>query len=194
MRNKIFCYISLLCFNFSQWLNVVAPCLSTLFQKDTAQSILFVAVRPFNNCDVPHLSISTARLIKIMMENRWELLPDQITQPALVPHQSKSWPHHCIYLHKHPVKLVSNFWFQTSKHYELLNYSEHGTTVDNVLYSCDFSDKPATTPQPSAVVAAVRHLNKTHKPKMKADERLTLTARPLDVSRVRPMFTTPWCQ
>lgn len=64
---------------------------------------------------------------------------------------------------------------QTSKHYELLNYSEHGTTVDNVLYSCDFSDKPATTPHPSAVVAAVRHLNKTHKPKMKADERLTST-------------------
>lgn len=74
------------------------------------------------------------------------------------------------------------FIFQTSKHYELLNYSEHGTTVDNVLYSCDFSDKPATTPQPSAVVAAVRHLNKTHKPKMKADERLTLMARPHDVS------------
>ncbi|WAR02474.1 PHF12-like protein [Mya arenaria] len=71
----------------------------------------------------------------------------------------------------------------TSKHYELLNYSEHGTTVDNVLYSCDFSDKPATTPQPSAVVAAVRHLNKTHKPKMKADERLT-TSRGSDM-RVR---------
>ncbi|XP_052800877.1 PHD finger protein 12-like isoform X2 [Mya arenaria] len=75
------------------------------------------------------------------------------------------------------------FYDETSKHYELLNYSEHGTTVDNVLYSCDFSDKPATTPQPSAVVAAVRHLNKTHKPKMKADERLT-TSRGSDM-RVR---------
>ncbi|KAL4223515.1 PHD finger protein 12 [Mactra antiquata] len=73
------------------------------------------------------------------------------------------------------------FYDETSKHYELLNYSEHGTTVDNVLYSCDFSDKPATTPQPSAVVAAVRHLNKTHKPKMKADERLTMMARPYDM-------------
>jgi len=31
---------------------------------------------------------------------------------------------------------------QTSKQYELINYSEHGTYVDNVLYSCDFSDKP----------------------------------------------------
>ncbi|XP_052238468.1 PHD finger protein 12-like isoform X2 [Dreissena polymorpha] len=75
------------------------------------------------------------------------------------------------------------FYDETSKHYELLNYSEHGTTVDNVLYSCDFSDKPATTPQPSAVVAAVRHLNKQHKPKMKADERLT-TSRASDL-RVR---------
>ena len=73
--------------------------------------------------------------------------------------------------------------FQTSKHYELLNYSEHGTTVDNVLYSCDFSDKPATTPQPSAEVAAVRHLNSVNKPKMKADERLTMTTRPTDVCK-----------
>ncbi len=33
------------------------------------------------------------------------------------------------------------FLVQMTRHYELLNYSEHGTTVDNVLYSCDFSDK-----------------------------------------------------
>ena len=65
-------------------------------------------------------------------------------------------------------------FFQTSKHYELLNYSEHGTTVDNVLYSCDFSDKPATTPQPTAIVASVRNLIKD-RPKMKADERLTMS-------------------
>jgi hypothetical protein len=33
-----------------------------------------------------------------------------------------------------------------------LNYSEHGTTVDNVLYSCDFSEKmgpPQPPPGPS---------------------------------------------
>ncbi|GFO43226.1 PHD finger protein 12 [Plakobranchus ocellatus] len=48
------------------------------------------------------------------------------------------------------------FYDEMSRHFELLNYSEHGTTVDNVLYSCDFSDKPATTPQPSTLVAAVR--------------------------------------
>ncbi|KAL5016551.1 hypothetical protein ScPMuIL_006140 [Solemya velum] len=50
------------------------------------------------------------------------------------------------------------FYDETTKHYELLNYSEHGTTVDNVLYSCDFSDKAATTPQPTPVVAAVRKI------------------------------------
>lgn len=66
------------------------------------------------------------------------------------------------------------FYDETSKHYELLNYSEHGTTVDNVLYSCDFSDKPATTPQPTSMVASVRNLIKD-RPKMKADERLTMS-------------------
>ena len=34
------------------------------------------------------------------------------------------------------------FPFQEARQFELLNYSEHGTIVDNVLYSCDFSDKP----------------------------------------------------
>ena len=29
-----------------------------------------------------------------------------------------------------------------TRQFELLNYSEHGTIVDNVLYSCDFSEKP----------------------------------------------------
>ncbi|XP_001605754.1 PHD finger protein 12 [Nasonia vitripennis] len=31
------------------------------------------------------------------------------------------------------------FFDKTTKRYELLNYSEHGTTVDNVLYSCNYS-------------------------------------------------------
>ena len=35
---------------------------------------------------------------------------------------------------------------QLSGQYELLNYSEHGTTVDNVLYSCDFSVKTPIKP------------------------------------------------
>lgn len=46
---------------------------------------------------------------------------------------------------------------QNTKHYELLNYSEHGTTVDNVLYSCDFSEKTPPTP-PSSIVAKVQNV------------------------------------
>jgi len=60
-----------------------------------------------------------------------------------------------------------------TRHFELLNYSEFGTTVDNVLYSCDFSDKPVTTPQPSPVVAAVREIigkNKNNNEKEKDDQ------------------------
>ncbi|KAK3587148.1 hypothetical protein CHS0354_006790 [Potamilus streckersoni] len=63
------------------------------------------------------------------------------------------------------------FYDETSKHYELLNYSEHGTTVDNVLYSCDFSEKTCTAPQTSSVVAAVRNMiSNNNKTKMKANE------------------------
>lgn len=29
---------------------------------------------------------------------------------------------------------------QSTKRYELLNYSEYGTVVDNVLYSCNYTD------------------------------------------------------
>ncbi|XP_062329213.1 PHD finger protein 12-like [Osmerus eperlanus] len=43
------------------------------------------------------------------------------------------------------------FYDENTKHYELLNYSEHGTTVDNVLYSCDFSEKPPPSPASSPV-------------------------------------------
>ncbi|KAM9812019.1 PHD finger protein 12 isoform X3 [Syngnathus typhle] len=47
------------------------------------------------------------------------------------------------------------FYDENTKHYELLNYSEHGTTVDNVLYSCDFSEKTSASP-PSGLVAKVQ--------------------------------------
>jgi len=52
---------------------------------------------------------------------------------------------------------------QMSRMYELLNYSEHGTTVDNVLYSCDFSEKRSSTPQATGIVANVRKLIKKNK-------------------------------
>uniref|UniRef100_A0A4W6CDS9 PHD finger protein 12 n=1 Tax=Lates calcarifer TaxID=8187 RepID=A0A4W6CDS9_LATCA len=47
------------------------------------------------------------------------------------------------------------FYDENTKHYELLNYSEHGTTVDNVLYSCDFSEKVSPS-LPSGLVAKVQ--------------------------------------
>ena len=31
------------------------------------------------------------------------------------------------------------FYLQSTKRYELLNYSEYGTVVDNVLYSCNYT-------------------------------------------------------
>ncbi|XP_052463802.1 PHD finger protein 12 isoform X1 [Carassius gibelio] len=45
---------------------------------------------------------------------------------------------HCNYVSG---KHACIFYDENTKQYELLNYSEHGTTVDNVLYSCDFSEK-----------------------------------------------------
>ena len=60
-------------------------------------------------------------------------------------------------------------------HYELLNYSEHGTTVDNVLYSCDFSDKSSVAgSQTSSVVGSVRKLIRKGKNKEDAASALSL--------------------
>ncbi|KAK6296062.1 hypothetical protein J4Q44_G00337750 [Coregonus suidteri] len=50
---------------------------------------------------------------------------------------------HCNYVSG---KHACIFYDGNTKHYELLNYSEHGTTVDNVLYSCDFSEKASPSP------------------------------------------------
>ncbi|XP_067649895.1 PHD finger protein 12-like [Haliotis asinina] len=79
------------------------------------------------------------------------------------------------------------FYDEMTRHYELLNYSEHGTTVDNVLYSCDFSDKPATTPQPSPIVAAVREINSKARRRSDSDseklEKHTMTAKAHDLPR-----------
>uniref|UniRef100_A0A671WY66 PHD finger protein 12 n=1 Tax=Sparus aurata TaxID=8175 RepID=A0A671WY66_SPAAU len=59
---------------------------------------------------------------------------------------------HCNYISG---KHACIFYDENTKHYELLNYSEHGTTVDNVLYSCDFSEKASASP-PSGLVAKVQ--------------------------------------
>uniref|UniRef100_H3CCX4 PHD finger protein 12 n=1 Tax=Tetraodon nigroviridis TaxID=99883 RepID=H3CCX4_TETNG len=59
---------------------------------------------------------------------------------------------HCNYISG---KHACIFYDENTKHYELLNYSEHGTTVDNVLYSCDFSEKASPSP-PGGLVAKVQ--------------------------------------
>ena len=59
---------------------------------------------------------------------------------------------------------------QTSRQFELLNYSEHGTTVDNVLYSCDFSEKATPAPKVSPVVANVRKVIAKAKAKQDAEK------------------------
>ncbi|KAM8976608.1 PHD finger protein 12 [Pelodytes ibericus] len=66
---------------------------------------------------------------------------------------------HCNYVSG---KHACIFYDENTKHYELLNYSEHGTTVDNVLYSCDFSEKVLPTP-PSSIVAKVQNVIKRNK-------------------------------
>ena len=47
---------------------------------------------------------------------------------------------HLYTLHTHTNK-QTNTHTQATGEYELLNYSDHGSVVDGVLYSCDFSDK-----------------------------------------------------
>uniref|UniRef100_A0A8C9V999 PHD finger protein 12 n=1 Tax=Scleropages formosus TaxID=113540 RepID=A0A8C9V999_SCLFO len=64
---------------------------------------------------------------------------------------------HCNYVSG---KHACIFYDENTKHYELLNYSEHGTMVDNVLYSCDFSEK--TSPgHSSSVVTKVQNIIRT---------------------------------
>ncbi|CAG2163130.1 unnamed protein product [Oppiella nova] len=69
---------------------------------------------------------------------------------------------HCNYVSP---KHVAIFYDETSRNYELINYSEHGTTVDNVLYSCDFSDKRVhnTRHTNSQTVSAVKDIIETSK-------------------------------
>ncbi|XP_072325681.1 PHD finger protein 12 isoform X3 [Scyliorhinus torazame] len=73
---------------------------------------------------------------------------------------------HCNYVSG---KHACIFYDENTKHYELLNYSEHGTTVDNVLYSCDFSEKTSPTP-PSSIVAKVQSVIKYSKSRKEEEE------------------------
>nr|XP_023678815.1 PHD finger protein 12 isoform X1 [Paramormyrops kingsleyae] len=61
------------------------------------------------------------------------------------------------------------FYDENTKHYELLNYSEHGTTVDNVLYSCDFSEKSSPGPS-SSMVSKVQSIIRRCKKRTQQEE------------------------
>ncbi|XP_010868655.3 PHD finger protein 12 [Esox lucius] len=61
------------------------------------------------------------------------------------------------------------FYDENTKQYELLNYSEHGTTVDNVLYSCDFSEKTGPSPA-SNLVSRVQNIIKRCKRRKEEEE------------------------
>ncbi|XP_064650463.1 PHD finger protein 12-like [Lineus longissimus] len=95
---------------------------------------------------------------------------------------------HCNYV---SAKHACIFFDETTKHYELLNYSEHGTTVDNVLYSCDFSEKLVLSPKPTGIVASVRKIisKKKQKPQpepmeeLKPEDRLTMSAHATEVRK-----------
>lgn len=73
-----------------------------------------------------------------------------------------------------------------SRQYELLNYSEHGTTVDNVLYSCDFSDKSQPVAQNNTGVAgSVRKLiskAKAKKEEQRELEKIAMSAKAYEVN------------
>ncbi|XP_014052184.1 PHD finger protein 12 [Salmo salar] len=73
---------------------------------------------------------------------------------------------HCNYVSG---KHACIFYDENTKQYELLNYSEHGTTVDNVLYSCDFSEKTGPSPS-SSLVSKVQNIIKRCKRRKQEEE------------------------
>ncbi|XP_015925034.1 PHD finger protein 12 [Parasteatoda tepidariorum] len=58
-------------------------------------------------------------------------------------------------------KHASIFYDEVTKYYELINYSPHGTIVDNVYYASDYSDKHKMSPAHNSLSAAVRKLAKS---------------------------------
>ncbi|XP_049793939.1 PHD finger protein 12 [Schistocerca nitens] len=61
------------------------------------------------------------------------------------------------------------FFDETTKQFELLNYSEHGTMVDNVLYSCDFSEKAAPMGSSNTVHPLVQRIREVVHKRRKRD-------------------------
>lgn len=72
---------------------------------------------------------------------------------------------------------------QASQEYELINYSEHGSVVDGVLYSCDFSDKnPSSFSSVHLTVDDITALGSGRRAQ-KAKERLNIARKSLEDKR-----------
>ena len=70
-----------------------------------------------------------------------------------------------------------------SQEYELINYSEHGSVVDGVLYSCDFSDKnPSSLSSVHLTVDDITALGSGRRAQ-KAKERLNIARKSLEDKR-----------
>ncbi|XP_057176511.1 PHD finger protein 12 isoform X3 [Triplophysa rosa] len=79
---------------------------------------------------------------------------------------------HCNYVSG---KHACIFYDENTKQYELLNYSEHGTTVNNVLYSCDFSEKTSQNPS-SSLLAKVQNIIRRCRKKEQEDSEMSVTS------------------
>uniref|UniRef100_A0A8C2I4Z0 PHD finger protein 12 n=1 Tax=Cyprinus carpio TaxID=7962 RepID=A0A8C2I4Z0_CYPCA len=79
---------------------------------------------------------------------------------------------HCNYVSG---KHACIFYDENTKQYELLNYSEHGTTVDNVLYSCDFSEKMSQSPS-NNLLAKVQNIIREKKEQEESSVGLAATS------------------
>ncbi|GAB6030049.1 hypothetical protein CHUAL_005732 [Chamberlinius hualienensis] len=89
---------------------------------------------------------------------------------------------HCNYV---SARHACIFYDEGTKQYELLNYSEHGTLVDNVVYSCDFSDKYSAVSTPTSVVAAIRTIIDKYRGKSGCHltEKLTMTSQAVQTNK-----------
>lgn len=84
---------------------------------------------------------------------------------------NKVHPHSLTHTHTNTSEFTFSLSLQATGEYELLNYSDHGSVVDGVLYSCDFSDKNVAEVDTKDSSTDLRGHNnlKTDKAKMKIE-------------------------
>ena len=81
---------------------------------------------------------------------------------------------HCNYISE---KHAFIFYDEDSKHFELINYSEFGTVVDKIKYSCDYLTKRTYTTnkfKDSSIVSTVKNLIKKSRREKIANSRLAV--------------------